>query len=75
MVCFHRQQAVEKLFKAPIAAHDREVPGIHNLIRLYKITEDVFNSKIKVNHEALIFLNDVYIDTRYPADFGLLPSG
>ena len=22
-----------------------------------------------------MFLNDVYIDSRYPADFGLLPSG
>jgi hypothetical protein len=23
----------------------------------------------------LTFLNDTYIDSRYPADFGLLPSG
>ena len=28
-----------------------------------------------MDDEALIFLNDVYIDSRYPADFGMLPSG
>ena len=41
MVCFHSQQAVEKLFKAFIAAHDREIPRIHNLICLHKICESL----------------------------------
>ena len=75
MVCFHSQQAVEKLLKSLIAAYGREIPRIHNLIRLHKICEDLYDGKIDVDEEGLIFLNDVYIDSRYPADFGILPAG
>jgi HEPN domain-containing protein len=39
-VCFHSQQAVEKLFKAFIAAFNKPIPRTHNLIRLHKICED-----------------------------------
>jgi HEPN domain-containing protein len=75
MVCFHSQQAVEKLFKAYIASHSNEIPKIHNLIRLQAICEDLAGEEFSINDEEIIFLNDVYIDSRYPADFGLLPSG
>ena len=75
IACFHAQQAVEKLFKAFIAAYDQPIPRIHNLIRLHKICEDLFGEKIEIDNEKIILLNDVYIDSRYPADFGVLPSG
>ena len=75
IACFHAQQTVEKLFKAFIAAYDQPIPRIHNLIRLHKICEDLFGDKLEFDNEKLIFLNDVYIDSRYPADFGVLPSG
>ena len=75
MVCFHSQQAVEKLFKSIIATYDQEIPKIHNLIRLHQICEDLYGETIELDDEGLIFLNDVYIDSRYPADFGILPSG
>lgn len=75
MVCFHSQQAVEKLFKAYIASHSNEIPKIHNLTRLQAICEDLAGEEFNINDEEIIFLNDVYIDSRYPADFGLLPSG
>ncbi len=74
MVCFHSQQAAEKLFKSFIASYHEEIPRTHNLIRLHKICEDLYG-KIEIDSEILIFLNDVYIDSRYPADFGVLPSG
>ena len=73
--CFHSQQAVEKLFKALIAAYDQSIPRTHNLIRLHKICEDLYSGKLELDIEKLILLNDVYIDSRYPADFGALPSG
>jgi HEPN domain-containing protein len=41
MVCFHSQQAIEKLFKSFIATYYQEIPRIHNLIRLHKICEDL----------------------------------
>jgi hypothetical protein len=42
---------------------------------LHKICEDLYADKLECDHDGLIFLNDVYIDSRYPADFGILPSG
>lgn len=75
MVCFHSQQVAEKLFKSFIASYHKEIPRTHNLIRLHKICEDLIGGKLGIDREMLIFLNDVYIDSRYPADFGILPSG
>lgn len=75
MVCFHSQQVAEKLFKSFIATYNKEIPRTHNLIRLHKICEDLYGGKLEIDSEALMFLNDVYIDSRYPADFGILPSG
>ncbi len=75
IACFHSQQAVEKLFKALIAAYDQPIPRTHNLIRLHKICEGLIGDKLEFDDEKLILLNDVYIDSRYPADFGVLPSG
>lgn len=45
------------------------------MIRLHKICEDLHGSQLNLDEEGLIFLNDVYIDSRYPADFGILSSG
>ena len=75
IVCFHAQQAVEKLLKALIATFKQPIPRTHNLIRLHKICEDLLESEIKFSSEKLLLLNDIYIDSRYPADFGVLPSG
>ena len=68
MVCFHCQQAVGKTFKALLA-----VPRTHNLIRLRQLCEDALGSELKIDDDALSFLNDIYLDSRYPADLGLLP--
>lgn len=75
MTCFHAQQASEKLFKALIAVHHREIPRIHNLNRLHAVCEELLGTQIYLDEEGLLFLNDVYIESRYPADFGALPSG
>ena len=75
MVCFHSQQAVEKILKSLIAHHHEEIPRTHNLVRLEGICEQLTGKKLEIDDEKLMFLNDVYIDSRYPADFGLLPGG
>jgi HEPN domain-containing protein len=75
MACFHSQQVVEKLYKAFIASHEQVIPRTHNLIRLNAICEELNNGNLGVEDEWLLFLNDVYIDSRYPADFGVLPNG
>ena len=51
---FHSQQAVEKLFKAFIAACDQPIPRTHNLIRLHKICEDLFGDKLEFDNKINI---------------------
>jgi len=75
MVCFHSQQASEKLFKAFIASSDQTIPRIHNLSRLYKICKEINRDLPDIDPDWILFLNDIYIDSRYPADFGILPYG
>lgn len=75
MVCFHCQQAAEKMFKALLAAQQQPVPRTHNLIRLRVLCQESLNTKFLVDDDSLIFLNDVYLDSRYPADQGMLPMG
>jgi HEPN domain-containing protein len=72
MVAFHSQQAIEKSLKALIEEHEIDIPKIHKLIRLKKILSD----KITIgNDELLANLDELYIDSRYPGDMGLLPNG
>lgn len=73
MVCYHAQQAVEKVLKSLLAEKEVEIPRIHNLL-------DLNNAVKKLGHETplkdeeAIFLNTIY-RWRYPPDLGLLPSG
>ena len=72
LVSFHCQQCIEKCFKALIEEHDKPFIKSHDLLRLQQ------NSNIPFSEEEFILLqmiNEVYIDSRYPGDLGLLPHG
>ena len=72
MVAFHAQQAVEKTLKALIEEYEIDIPKIHKLIRLKKILSD----KLTIENDLLLEkLDELYIDSRYPGDMGLLPNG
>lgn len=73
VAAFHAQQAVEKSFKAVIEENDLILPKIHDLIRLYNIIETYLNFDIDI--ELLREINEVYSDSRYPGELGLLPNG
>jgi len=75
MVCFHAQQAVEKTLKAMLAAANQPIPRLHNLIRLQHLVEDALGYNLDIPEEDLMFLNDIYLDSRYPTDLGVLPGG
>jgi HEPN domain-containing protein len=75
MVCFHSQQCVEKALKALLARLDKPIPRIHDLINLHQIAQDSLGYSIDLTEEGLMLLNDVYLDSRYPRDVGLLPGG
>ncbi len=73
MVAFHAQQAIEKSFKAVLEERDGTVPRIHVLETLLpKVLKYV---QLPVDIDLLEELDKLYLDARYPGDFGLLPSG
>ncbi len=73
MVAFHSQQAIEKSLKSVIEEYEITSVKIHNLIRLLSIISEKI--EIDVDLEVIETLDKLYIDARYPADFGLLPDG
>ena len=73
---FHVHQSVEKSLKALLELNDNKVPRIHDLLKLLKrIETEKIEITLERNEEILDQINQVYIDSRYPADFGLLPEG
>ena len=73
IVAFHSQQVIEKSFKAVLEYYESPLIKTHNLEKLYKQIKNFIN--IDIDYEKLEFINEFYIDSRYPADFGLLPYG
>jgi len=66
-VCFHCQQAAEKLLKGFLVAHSCEYPITHNLfVILDKVVEyDAFAESLR---ETLALLNPYAVEIRYPGD-------
>ncbi len=73
LVAFHAQQAIEKSFKAVLEEFDGVVPKIHTLETL--LPKVIQHLRIDIDLELLEDLDKLYIDSRYPGDFGLLPDG
>lgn len=73
VIAFHSQQTIEKSFKALLEERQIEFRKTHDLLYLYKIIEKHFDLGIDI--EMLKTVNELYIDSRYPGEFGLLPSG
>ena len=71
MVAFHAQQAIEKSFKAVIENEKKRIPRVHKLQHLIA----VINVDFDVNEEIIEVLDELYIESRYPGDLGLLPDG
>lgn len=51
------------------------VPHIHNVTKLSALLEEEAKISIVLDEDELDLVDAVYIDTRYPAGFGLLASG
>lgn len=74
MVAFHAQQCIEKSFKALGEERSIELPKIHKLKTLSeRVGIDL--SPFEHSEDYLHMLDELYIDSRYPGDFGLLPNG
>jgi HEPN domain-containing protein len=70
---FHSQQSIEKSFKALIEEFDMGFIKTHSLEMLYNLVKDKI--AVPVDTDLLIILDQLYIDSRYPGEMGLLPNG
>ena len=73
IVAFHAQQCVEKCLKAILEEFDIDMKKTHNLLVLKTAVER--RCSINLDEDILSLLNKLYIDSRYPGSFGLLPTG
>lgn len=72
LACFHAQQAAEKYLKGFLAHHELHVRKIHDLNVLLADCKRVDASFGKLQDDA-IFLNQFYIESRYPDDYVEFP--
>ena len=73
IVAFHCQQTIEKYFKAYLIEMDIPIIRTHDLIRLNAMIKEI--KDLGIDEEKLIIINEVYIESRYPGELGLLPDG
>lgn len=67
-VLTHCQQSIEKYLKAYALMNRLGLKKIHDLVALSKICEQV-NERFKQFEREFAWMNNVYINTRYPGDF------
>ncbi|HAZ03456.1 MAG: hypothetical protein A2W90_16515 [Bacteroidetes bacterium GWF2_42_66] len=72
-VAFHAQQAIEKSLKSLIEENGDRVPKVHSLSKLFALCSAYID--IQVDEDLIIALDSLYIESRYPGEFGLLPEG
>ncbi|MBI5591195.1 MAG: HEPN domain-containing protein [Deltaproteobacteria bacterium] len=75
IVLFHSQQCIEKCLKAYLEESDIKIPKIHSVVKLYAMIPEDAKMSFNIKEDELDLVDLVYIDTRYPSGFGLLPSG
>ena len=73
IVAFHCQQAIEKYFKAFILENEKPLAKIHNLLTLYGTIKEIMD--LGVDEDLLATINDIYLESRYPGEIGLLDDG
>lgn len=73
VIAFHSQQCVEKCLKALLEEYGIEAIKTHNLLTLKAAVEQ--KHPINLDEDLLSLLNQLYIGSRYPGEFGLSPTG
>lgn len=72
IAAFHAQQCIEKSFKAILEENEIDSPKIHKLLKLHRMLPTTLT---EVNDDTLSILDELYIESRYPTEMGLLPHG
>ena len=75
VVLFHSQQVVEKCFKAVLEENSIKIPKVHSVVKLFTMIKKYLSYKKFVTEDDLNLIDDIYIDSRYPGTYSILPSG
>ena len=67
LVAFHCQQAIEKMLKGFVLKHTKELLDGHSLVFLIRRASHIDEEMRKFTKDCA-FVNQFYIETRYPAD-------
>ena len=73
IVAFHCQQTIEKYLKAYLIEKDVPLIKTHDLIKLNGMIKNI--KDLGIDENKLIVINEVYIESRYPGEIGLMPDG
>jgi len=57
-----------------IGLYEIKAPKKHGLVALYKLVKEK-NKNMNIDEDILDRLTELYIDSRYPGELGLLPNG
>ncbi len=69
-VCFHCQQAVEKLFKALLQKNNVQFSKIHDLAELLRLSDGIY-AELTALKEDLEWLTIFSVEFRYPGETAL----
>ena len=67
VVCFHAQQAAEKMLKAFLACHEQQPPKTHDLTALLGLCRGL-DATLESLGDDCDLLTDFAVESRYPAD-------
>jgi len=73
IMAFHAQQTIEKALKAIIEEFSLGSIKTHNLQTLLSKIEEL--QTLRYDEYIIAEIDRLYIDARYPGDFGLMPFG
>ena len=73
IICYHCQQAAEKLLKGVLVHFDAEPPKTHDLIQLCKLCCEL-DARFSLLEDACIELTPYGVQVRYPSDLELNES-
>ena len=72
LVAFHAQHTIEKCLKALLEDQGDFVPKTHSLNRLFELNAGRITEP---DADIVHALDELYIESRYPGELGLLPFG
>ena len=73
VVAFLCQQTIEKYFKAFLVENDVPIEKTHDLSKLNDKVKQI--KDFNIDEDKLEDISDIYTESRYPGELGLLPTG